>query len=192
MVESFHRGLDVYRPLATLYAAWLAWQRHETMVRPWVAVVVLAVMLAWSVGLLFYRRRTVGVVVVEVSIAVAGILATLLAETPESIAAGQFTLPTIWAAGSVAGGAVVAGARGGLIAAAVIAIADLIEVGRPTQTTIHNIVLLVLLGGLIGLAVDLARRGLGADFGIGEASGGKAVLAHDAEFAADRERADFL
>ena len=160
MVESFHRGLDVYRPLATLYAAWLAWQRHETMVRPWVAVVVLAVMLAWSVGLLFYRRRTIGVVVVEVSIAVAGVLATLLAETPESIAAGQFTLPTIWAAGSVAGGAVVAGARGGLIAAAVIAIADLIEVGRPTQTTIHNIVLLVLLGGLIGLAVDLARRGL--------------------------------
>ena len=75
MVESFHRGLDVYRPLATLYAAWLAWQRHETMVRPWVAVVVLAVMLAWSVGLLFYRRRTIGVVVVEVSIAVAGVLA---------------------------------------------------------------------------------------------------------------------
>ena len=95
MVESFHRGLDVYRPLAALYAAWLAWQRHETMVRPWVAVVVLAVMRAWSVGLLFYRRRTIGVVVVEVSIAVAGVLATLLAETPESIAAGQFTLPTI-------------------------------------------------------------------------------------------------
>ena len=159
VVESFHRGLDVFRPLAALYAVWLAWQRHETMVRPWVAVVVLGVMLAWSIGLLFYRRRSVGVVVIEVSIAVAGILATLLAETPEAIAAGQFTLPTIWAAGSVAGGAVVAGARGGLIAAAVIAVADLIEVGTPTQTTIHNIVLLVLLGGLIGLAVDLARRG---------------------------------
>lgn len=160
VVESFHRGLDIFRPLAALYAVWLAWQRHETMVRPWVAVVVLGVMLAWSIGLLFYRRRSVGVVVIEVSIAVAGILATLLAETPEAIAAGQFTLPTIWAAGSVAGGAVVAGARGGLIAAAVIAVADLIEVGTPTQTTIHNIVLLVLLGGLIGLAVDLARRGL--------------------------------
>ena len=160
VVESFHRGLDVFRPLAALYAAWLAWQRHETMVRPWVAAVVLGVMMAWSIGLLFYRRRSVGVVVVEVSIAVAGILATLLAETPEAIAAGQFTLPTIWAAGSVAGGAVVAGARGGLIAAAVISIADLIEVGTPTQGTIHNIVLLVLLGGLIGLAVDLARKGL--------------------------------
>jgi signal transduction histidine kinase len=84
----------------------------------------------------------------------------MLAETPEAIAAGQFTIPTLWAAGSVAGGAVVAGARGGLAAAGVIALADLVEVGTPTQSTVHNIVLLFLLGGLIGLAVDLARRGL--------------------------------
>lgn len=160
VVEAFHRGLDVFRPVATAYAAWLAWQRHEGMVRPWVAVLVLAVMAAWSLGLLFYRRRSTGVVTVEVAIAVAGVLATLLAETPEAIASGQFTIPTIWAAGSVAGGAVAAGARGGLVAAAAIAVADLVEVGRPTQTTVHNIVLLVLLGGLIGLAVDLARRGL--------------------------------
>ena len=131
VVESFHRGLDVFRPLAALYAAWLAWQRHETMVRPWVAGLVIGVMFAWSIGLLFYRRRTVRVVVIEVTIAVVGILATMLAETPEAIAAGQFTIPTIWAAGSVAGGAVVAGARGGLLAAAVIAAADLVEVGHP-------------------------------------------------------------
>ncbi len=160
VVESFHRGLDVFRPLAALYAAWLTWQRQDTMVRPWVAWLVIGVMAAWSVGLLFYRRRTVRVVVVEVTIAVAGILATMLAETPEAIAAGQFTIPTLWAAGSVAGGAVVAGARGGLAAAGVIALADLVEVGTPTQSTVHNIVLLFLLGGLIGLAVDLARRGL--------------------------------
>ena len=161
VVESFHRGLDVFRPLAALYAAVLAWQRHDTMVRPWVAAVVLGVMFAWSIGLLFYRRRTVRVVVIEVTIAVVGILATMLAESPEAIAAGQFTIPTIWAAGSVAGGAVVAGARGGLLAAAVIVAADLVEVGgSPTQATVHNIVLLVLLGGLVGLAVDLARTGL--------------------------------
>ena len=101
------------------------------------------------------------VVVIEVTIAAVGILATMLAETPEAIAAGQFTIPTIWAAGSVAGGAVVAGVRGGLAAAAVIVVADLVEVGgHPTQSTVHNIVLVVLLGGLIGLAVDLARTGL--------------------------------
>jgi signal transduction histidine kinase len=161
VVESFHRGLDVFRPLAAVYATGLAWQRHETMVRPWVAGLVLGVMFAWSIGLLFYRRRTVRVVVIEVTIAVVGILATMLAESPEAIAAGQFTIPTIWAAGSVAGGAVVAGVRGGLLAAAAIVAADLVEVGgHPTQSTVHNIVLVVLLGGLIGLAVDLARTGL--------------------------------
>ncbi|MFL6177855.1 MAG: MacS family sensor histidine kinase [Ornithinibacter sp.] len=161
VVESFHRGLDIFRPLAALYAALLAWERHDTMVRAWVAALVLGVMFAWSIGLLFYRRRTVRVVVIEVAIAGCGILATMLAETPEAIAAGQFTIPTIWAAGSVAGGAVVAGARGGLVAAAVIVAADLVEVGgSPTQATVHNIVLLVLLGGLVGLAVDLARSGL--------------------------------
>ncbi len=160
VVESFHRGLDVFRPLAALYAAWLVWLRHDTMLRPEVAWLVIGVMAAWSVGLLFYRRRTVRVVVVEVAIAVGGILATMLAETPEAIAAGQFTIPTVWAAGSVAGGAVVAGARGGLLAAGVVALADLVEVGTPSQTTVHNLVLLVLLGGLVGLAVDLARTGL--------------------------------
>src|SRR6187431_2749572 len=117
VVESFHRGLDVFRPLAALYAAGLAWQRHDTMVRPWVAALVIGV-----------------------TIAAVGILATMLAETPEAIAAGQFTIPTIWAAGSVAGGAVVAGVRGGLAAAAVIVMADLVEVGgHPTQSTVHNI-----------------------------------------------------
>ncbi|MEO5610084.1 MAG: DUF5931 domain-containing protein [Ornithinibacter sp.] len=160
VVESFHRGLDIFRPLAALYAGWLVWGRHEGMVRPWVAVAVLAVMMAWSLGLLVYRRRTLRVIVIEVAIAVVGILATLATESPEAIAAGQFTIPTIWAAGSVAGGAVVAGARGGLVAAVVIAAADIIEVGVPSQSTVHNIVLLVLLGGLIGLAVDLARTGL--------------------------------
>ena len=164
VVESFHRGLDVFRPLAALYAAVLAWQRHDTMARPWVAALVIGVMFAWSIGLLFYRRRTVRVVVIEVGIAVVGILATTLAESPEAIAAGQLTIPTIWAAGSVAGGAVVAGARGGLLAAAAIVVADLVEVGgHPTQSTVHNIVLLVLLGGLIGLAVDLARTGLASE-----------------------------
>lgn len=157
VVGAFSRGLDVFRPLAALYAAWLAWRRHADMERPWVAAVVIGVLMAWSLALLVYRRRTGPVVVGEVVIAVLAIFATLWADTPAAVAAGQYTLPTIWAAGSVTGAAVVFGARGGLIAAAVVALADLVEIGRPTETTVHNIILLFLLGGLIGLAVDLAR-----------------------------------
>ncbi len=160
VVEAFSRGLDVFRPVAVGYAALLAWQRHEDMVRPWLAAGVLAVLGLWSLALLAVRRRTIVLVYAEVALSVAAILATTWVESPESIAQGQFTLPTIWVAGSVTGVAVLRGARGGLLAAAVIAVADLVEVRHPTQGTVHNIVLLMLLGGLIGLAVDLARTAL--------------------------------
>lgn len=161
VVEAFHRGLDVFRPLAAAYAVLLAWRRHEDMIRPWVAVLALGVVVAWSLLLLVYRRRSRRIVVAEVVIAVVAILATPLADGMAAVTAGQFTLPTVWAAGSVAGAAVVGGLRGGALAALAIAVADLVEIaGRPSDTTIHNIVILVLLGTLIGLAVDLARSGL--------------------------------
>ncbi|GGL22649.1 histidine kinase [Phycicoccus endophyticus] len=161
VVDAFLRGLDLFRPIAAAYAVLLAWQRRAEMVRPWVAVAVLAVMAAWSLGLLLYRHRSRRLMALEVVISVGGILATPLADGTGAVAAGEVTLPTVWAAGSVAGCAVLAGARGGLLAAAVVAAADLAEIaGRPTQATVHNIVILVLLGGLVGLAVDLSRSAL--------------------------------
>ncbi|MBM6404034.1 histidine kinase [Phycicoccus sp. CSK15P-2] len=161
VVEAFHRGLDVFRPLATAYAVLLTWLRHDDMVRPWVAGAVLLVMAGWSLAMLRHRRRSRRTVVAEVVIAVLGILATPFADGMAAVSSGQYTIPTVWAAGSVATAAVVSGARGGLVSAAVVAVADLVEIaGRPTQSTLHNIVILVLLGGLIGLAVDLARSGL--------------------------------
>lgn len=152
-------GLDVFRPIGWGYAAWTVVARREELVRPWVAVVVLAVLGVWSVALLFVRRRTLAVVGAEVAIAAAAILATRAADSIETIQNGAPTLPGIWPAGSVVAAAVLLGARGGIAAALVIAVADLAEIGSPTSTTIHNIVLLLMLGGLFGLAVDLARQG---------------------------------
>ncbi|KGN33197.1 histidine kinase [Knoellia sinensis KCTC 19936] len=143
-----------------MYAGTVVWSRYETMARPWVAFTVVGVLMAFSLALLAFRRRTTGLLAVEVALAVGGIFATLLADHPEDVAAGQFTLPTIWAAGPVAGAAVLHGRLGGLVVAGIIAVADILEVGSPNPTTWHNILLLVLLGGLIGLAVDLAREGL--------------------------------
>lgn len=160
IVEAFSRGLDLFRPAAALYAGILVWGRYDTMVRPWVAFTVVAVLMGFSLLLLVFRRRTTWLLAVEVVLAVAGIFATLLADHPEDVAAGQFTLPTIWAAGCVVGAAVLHGRLGGLVVAAVVSAADLVEVQSPTPTTWHNILLLFLLGGLIGLAVDLAREGL--------------------------------
>jgi len=153
-------GLDVFRPIAALYAAQLAYRRHEEMVRPWLAVVVIGLLLAWSIAMLLYRRRTLATTVLELGLAAGAVVASRLVDTPENIAAGIPTLPSIWPAGSVLGAAVLLGVRGGLIGAVVIGLADLVAVYfEPTSTTLHNIVLLVLLGGLFGLAVDLAREG---------------------------------
>lgn len=160
VVEAFSRGLDWFRPAAALYAGTVVWRRHETMVRPWVAFTVIGILMGFSLLLLAFRRRTTGLLVVEVLLAVGGIFATLLADHPSDVAAGQFTLPTIWAAGCVVGAAVLHGRLGGVAVAAIIAVADLVEIRSPTPTTWHNILLLFLLGGLIGLAVDLARGGL--------------------------------
>ncbi|WP_169743037.1 MacS family sensor histidine kinase [Knoellia subterranea] len=160
IVEAFSRGLDWFRPAAALYAGTVVWRRHDAMLRPWVAFTVIAVLMAFSLALLVFRRRTTGLLVAEVALAVGGIFATLLADHPEDVAAGQFTLPTIWAAGCVAGAAVLHGRLGGFVVAAVIATADILEVGSPTPTTWHNILLLFLLGVLIGLAIDLARGSL--------------------------------
>ncbi|WP_353950307.1 DUF5931 domain-containing protein [Knoellia sp. S7-12] len=160
IVEAFSRGLDWFRPAAALYAGTVVWGRHDTMARPWVGFTVIGILMAFSLILLVFRRRTTWLLAIEVALAVGGIFATLLADHPEDVAAGQFTLPTIWAAGCVSGAAVLHGRLGGFLVAAVIAVADLVEVGSPTPTTWHNILLLFMLGVLIGLAVDLARGGL--------------------------------
>jgi len=160
IVEAFSRGLDVFRPTAALYAGILVWNRHETMLRPWVAFTVIAILMGFSLLLLVFRRRTTWLLAVEVALAVGGIFATLLADRPEDVVGGTLTLPTFWAAGCVVGAAVLHGRRGGLVVAGIIAVADLIEIRTPNGGTWHNIFLLFLLGGLIGLAVDLGRTGL--------------------------------
>lgn len=160
IVEAFSRGLDWFRPVAALYAGFLVWGRYDTMARPWVAFTTIAVLMAFSLALLVFRRRTTWLLAIEVALAVGGIFASLLADHPEDVAGGTLTLPTMWAAGGVAGAAVLHGRLGGLVVAGIVAIADLVEIGSPNAGTWHNIILLVLLGGLIGLAVDLARGGL--------------------------------
>lgn len=159
MVAALWRGIDVFRPLALAYAVWSAWDRRGDMVRPGVAWAVLAVLAAWTLFLVLYRRRTPWVVLTELGLAAAGVLATRLVDSPAVIAAGAQTVPTIWPAAGVVSAAVLWGRSGGLAAAVLIGAVDLVEVGSPTGNTVNNIVLLLLVGALIGYSADLAREG---------------------------------
>jgi signal transduction histidine kinase len=181
VVAAMWRGLEVFRPVAWLYAVYTAFVRPDGpdgLARPWLAWVVLGVLGAWTVSSVLYRARarTMSFVSIELMLACGAILSTALVDTPSVIASGARTLPGLWPAAAVVAWAVLRGWRGGVIAAFLVGVADLLEVGVGTvstiagssisSSTINNIVILVLLGGCIGLGADLSRDGHAA---LGEA-----------------------
>ena len=174
MVAALWRGLDVFRPFAWLYAVYSASVRHQghqgypAMARPWLAWGVLGVLGAWTLGSVLYRTRShsLNLVRFELVLACCAILSTRLVDAPAVILGGAKTLPGLWPAAAVVAWAVLKGWRGGMLAAFLVGLADLVEVGVATQNTINNIVILVLLGGCIGYCADLSREGHAA---LGEA-----------------------
>jgi signal transduction histidine kinase len=159
VVAAFWRGIDLFRPLALAYAAYSLWDRPHDLERPALAWTVLAGLGAWTVLLVFYRRRRAWLVAVELLLAAVAILATRLVDSDAAIEAGSRTLPAFWPAAGVVSAAVLLGPVGGIAAAVLIGIVDLVEVRHATPNTINNIVLLLLIGALIGYCCDLAREG---------------------------------
>lgn len=158
IADAMWRAIEVFRLLAVLYACYLAWAHRDAMARPGVAVAALATLATWSIAMAVLRRRSPVVVVTELALAAAAILATLAVEGVERARSGVPTLPSIWPAAGVLSAAVLGGWRAGLAAAALIALVDVVEAGgTPSPTTGHNIVLLVLAGGLVGFSVEAAR-----------------------------------
>lgn len=161
VVAAMWRALDVFRPIAWLYAAYSAFVRHPDMARPWLAWLVLSILGVWTVGSFLYRERarTVKVVRIELALACCAILSTRLVDFPEVIAGGAKTLPGLWPAAAVVAYAVLTGWRAGMVAAFLVGVADILEVAVATPETINNIVILVLLGGCIGYCAELSRDG---------------------------------
>jgi len=159
VVAALWRAIDVLRAIALGWAAWVSSTRVSTMDRPWLAWVVLGVLAAWTAAMFLHRSRTAAVVGTELALAVVAVLATRWVDPPEVITAGARTVPGIWPAAAVVAWSVLRGWRGGLLAAAVVAAADLVEVAEPTENTVNNIILLLLLGGCVGYCADLAREG---------------------------------
>ena len=125
MVTALWRGVDVFRPIAWLYAVYSAFVRQEDFARPWLGWVVLGVLGVWTVGMLLYRTRTTRVVGLELLLASAAILSTRLVDTSEVIVGGAKTLPGFWPAAAVVSWAVLKGWRGGMLAAAFVGAVDL-------------------------------------------------------------------
>ena len=159
VVSALWRGVDVLRPITWLYAAYSAFVRQQEIARPWLAVVVLGVLGAWTLAMVFYRTRNKTVVSLELALACAAIMSTRLVDNPEVILSGAKTLPGLWPAAAVVAWAVLKGWRAGMLAALLVGVVDILEVQAPNESTVNNIVILVLLGGCIGYCADLSRDG---------------------------------
>jgi signal transduction histidine kinase len=151
------RGVDVFRTASLVYVVVLFAQQADEYRRPIGGWLVVAAMAGWTAYLWVRRTRPAWLNVADLAASCGAVLVTRLVDTEERIEGGAQTLAVIWPASSVLAFAVWKGWRGGLAAAAVVAVADLIEVQRPTAGTIHNIVLLILAGAIVGYCADLYR-----------------------------------
>ncbi|WP_105968479.1 MacS family sensor histidine kinase [Streptomyces geranii] len=155
------RALTGYRILTMLYAIGLFANSYEGFARPWVAVAYFCVLFVWTLATLpkvaSAANCTKRFLTADLTIALAGILLTPVADTHERIASGAATMPSIWTAGSVLAFAIKGGWRWAAFASTLVAVANLVERGSPARDTVHNVVLVWVASIAIGYVVEVAR-----------------------------------
>jgi signal transduction histidine kinase len=158
----FWRAISIFRWLTLGYAAVVNLADLHNVEHPLAALALLAVMSAWTViATVAYSRpelRQWPLLVVDLALATAVVLATRLVEGAQRIAAGEPTFPQMWVAGALLAWAVYWRRRGGLVAAGVLAVADVVERGGLSADTVKGIVILVLVGLVVGHGVIMVRR----------------------------------
>ncbi|MGW2743552.1 MacS family sensor histidine kinase [Streptomyces sp. NPDC001450] len=155
------RALAGYRVLTMLYAIGLCATAYDHFVRPWVAVAYYAVLVGWTLATLPKVANaascTKRFLAADLTIALAGIMLTPLADSHERIAGGGPTLPSIWTAGSVLAFAIKGGWRWAAVASTAVAVVNLVERGTPARDTVHNVILVWVASIAIGYVVEVAR-----------------------------------
>ncbi|MFJ8633541.1 MacS family sensor histidine kinase [Streptomyces sp. NPDC093568] len=156
------RALTGYRVLTMVYAIGLFVSAYDEVARPWVAIAYYAVLAVWTLATLPRVANaascTKRFLTADLTIALAGILLTRIAESPERIEAGAPTLPSIWTAGSVLAFAIKGGWRWAAFASTLVAAANLVHrSGVPTRDTVHMVLLVWIASIAIGYVVEVAR-----------------------------------
>lgn len=156
------RALTAYRLLTMVYAVALFAVAHKEFPRPGVAIGYLAALAVWTLAtsrkVANAASCTKGFLVADLTVAIVGIALTPVADTQARIHAGGSTLPTIWTAGAVLAFAIKGGWRWACFASTFVAAANLaIHTGRPTEDTLHNVLLVWVASVAIGYVVEVAR-----------------------------------
>jgi signal transduction histidine kinase len=153
-------AVGAFRLVGLVYAVATYAAITDQVPRAWAGWLALVVITTWTAVLAWVRVPPTAAVVADLGIAVTAVLATRVVDDPSRPGFGDQTMPAMWAAAAVLGWGVWRGWRAGLLAGCVVALADLVEIGwRPSSSTIYNIILVVLAGGVVGYAVDVFRAG---------------------------------
>ncbi|WP_415950820.1 MacS family sensor histidine kinase [Streptomyces sp. KLOTTS4A1] len=155
------RALAAYRIGTMVYAIVLFLSAYDDFDHPTVAIAYYAVLAPWTLATLRFVSNaaacTKRFLVIDLGIALTGILLTPLADSAERIAAGGPTLPSIWTAGAVIAYAIKGGWRWAALASVLVGIVNIIERGSPSQDTLHNVLLVCIASIGIGYVVEVAR-----------------------------------
>lgn len=155
------RALAAYRVLTMLYAIGLFATAYDKFARPWVAIAFYALLFVWTLATLPRVANaascTKRFLTADLTIALAGILLTRVADASSRIEAGGPTLPSIWTAGSVLAFAIKGGWRWAAFASTLVAAVNIVERGAPTRDTVHNVILVWVASIAIGYVVEVAR-----------------------------------
>ncbi|WP_369246020.1 MacS family sensor histidine kinase [Streptomyces sp. R41] len=155
------RALTAYRVLTMLYAIGLFATAYDKFARPWVAIAFYALLFVWTLATLPRVANaascTKRFLTADLTIALAGILLTRVADASSRIEADGPTLPSIWTAGSVLAFAIKGGWRWAAFASTLVAAVNIVERGAPTRDTVHNVILVWVASIAIGYVVEVAR-----------------------------------
>ncbi|MFJ6742105.1 MacS family sensor histidine kinase [Streptomyces sp. NPDC091279] len=155
------RALSGYRVLTMVYAVGFFVTAYDRFHRPAVAVAYYTVLAVWTLATLPRVANaaacTKRFLVVDLTIALTGILLTPFADSPARVHEGGPTLPSIWTAGAVLAFAIKGGWRWAALASTLVAAANLVERGTPARDTVHNVVLVWVASIAIGYVVEVAR-----------------------------------
>ncbi|MEV7285717.1 DUF5931 domain-containing protein [Streptomyces sp. NPDC093252] len=155
------RALAAYRVLTLFYAIGLFVSAYDDFARPWVAIGYFALLAVWTFATLprltHADHCTKRFLAADLTVAVAGILLTRVADSAERVDAGGPTLPSIWTAGVALAFAIKGGWRWAAVASTPIAVANLIHRGVPARDTVHNVMLVWVASIAIGYVVEVAR-----------------------------------
>ncbi|MEU5577883.1 DUF5931 domain-containing protein [Streptomyces huasconensis] len=155
------RALTGYRVLTMLYAIGLFAAAHEELHRPWVAIAYYVVLAGWTLGTLRCVANAASCatwfLVVDLAVALVGILLTPVADAHQRIVDGGPTLPSIWTAGAVLAYAIKGGWRWAAFASLLVGVANVVQRGAFSRDTVHNVLLVCIASIAIGYVVEVAR-----------------------------------